>query len=291
MKKIIPTESTFRKWAQSIPADGDLLFFKSAKDLKPFENSGLKFTTDEVRSQSLVLWNLSHRSWYGYALGKAKYCLWFPPGQIERFDQKQLLDLAKLQVALEVPTLLTGSRGKHVVGLLKVGSWRWITSQSWLKLSSKERAHSLKCWFAQNRIHIYSSFEFAELPIRVKREVQRRNLKKKLNSYASVSGPNCLATAATALSGTSIDLWLLAEPFKRFLLDGGLVATRDQVARAQDVLVFSKDRQIVHAAYVLGEGYIFEKPGQDFYEPYRIGKLRDLMSEWPNTNLQIWRKN
>lgn len=42
---------------------------------------------------------------------------------------------------------------------------------------------------------------------------------------------------------------------------------------------------------ICSDGLYFEKPGQDFYEPYRIEYFKRWQIEWPNTRLKIYRKN
>jgi len=58
----------------------------------------------------------------------------------------------------------------------------------------------------------------------------------------------------------------------------------------EDVLVFMRGSKAMHVAFFLGENLYFEKPGQDFYEPYRIERFDRWKLEWPKTTLSIWRR-
>jgi hypothetical protein len=125
--------------------------------------------------------------------------------------------------------------------------------------------------------------------------LQRSGFKKLLNRYALTSGPNCLACAAAMATGGKYALeianqWMHGPPFLSHLKTIGLKKTSNTNPRVGDVLVFSRSTEIVHAGYYLGEGIYFEKPGQDFYEPYRIEKFNSWKRHWPDSTLSIWHR-
>lgn len=293
--KIKPTDADFRSWTYEVPDDGDLLFFnlKNTDQLK--ELPGPVLTVSEAKAHSLTHWNLSQRSWYSYALNRASHCAWLPRGGIEQLDRPLQTKIAKSQIRLEVPTLVASS---HLSGDLKkilpaFGKYHWLTSATWKKLSVNKRIAALKEWYTQNEVSEYESLSFKELPEQARRQLKRVGFDSLLNRYASCSGPNCFAAVTGAIAtNQSIALakqWLHWEPLAKFLIESNFVKTKAKEAKQGDVLIFSRGKQVVHAAYYLGDGIYFEKPGQDFYEPYRVERLVNWQREWPDTTLTIWR--
>jgi hypothetical protein len=95
-----------------------------------------------------------------------------------------------------------------------------------------------------------------------------------VNTFSGTSGPNCFAAAAASTPAKGrmhYRQWLHWIPFSRFLSESDYCC-------------------LINGAYCLGSGLCFEKSGQDFFEPYRIQKLLNLLEEWPTTELKIWRK-
>jgi|GEM_PF-3097958 len=292
--KIVPTSSDLQKWARCVPTQGDLLFLdKSALKNIP----SLPFpilSAEELRAQAVALWTLNARSWYGYSLNRAEACVFFPQGSLEKQSLKFRKVLAQTQLRLEVPTLILSSRLPKDVAekLAKFGKHHWLSSQSWKTLTLGQRARVIKAWFVQNEIVTYESPSLDEVPVSVRRRLKRLGFDALLSCYACESGSNCLATAAAAASGNRelVGQWLHGPPFLRFLKKLGYKKLRAASPQEGDTLVFSQEGQLVHAAHYLGHGLYFEKPGQDFYEPYRIESFRNWKSHWPDASLAIWRK-
>lgn len=107
--RIQPSDKDFKNWKHCVPTEGDLLFLNAslAKDISrlPFP----LYARDEIREQNLTLWTLSMRSWYGYALNKADFCMWVPCGFLEKLDHSFVAKLARNQIHLGVPTLISVS--------------------------------------------------------------------------------------------------------------------------------------------------------------------------------------
>jgi hypothetical protein len=278
--KIKPKKSDYKKWLSHIPCDGDLLFCPKPGDLKHFKSLGARI---HASSRKHPLWSLSRRSWYAYAMNRSSHFLWLPRGKIETFDKKLRDKIARLQNKLEVPTVIWNKKTKSSL---------WITAEAWGKSARGKKLALLHAWVKQNEIHFYDSASYARLPAPARRTLQKKKLRKILHTYAAISGPNCLATAAMAATGkTKIgNLWLHPGPFTKILRKQGYRNAPGQKPRAGDVLVFSRKKQIVHAAYCLDEQFYFEKPGQDFYEPYRITRFKNWKKEWPRAELRILRR-
>ena len=142
------------------------------------------------------------------------------------------------------------------------------------------------------RVEKYKTLAYADLPTIAQHALRDLKLKPLLNSFSKRSGPNCFATVAHAISTSSssiADIWLHWEPLSRFLVEQGYKVTLD-APQARDIAVFMQNGRAVHGSVYLGENIVFEKPGQDFYEPYIISKLEKSKSDWPKSKLHIWRK-
>jgi len=263
-----------------VPRNGDLLFFserpKSAEAL-----GGIVFTAEEVKAQNLELWTLHHRTFYAYTLNRSAFCAFFPAGRLELLKAADLSRLAATQRKIKNPTLL---RAKLPRSLLK----GWITCASFHALRPGEKVKVLNAWLKENELsRIYPAVKLASLPKSVRGVLEETGLAALANTFHHRSGPNCLGLAAFAVSAgqtSFLNLWLHGEPFLRLIKQRGFRVVRG-TPQAGDLLVVKNKGAVVHAAYCLGEGWLFEKPGQDCYEPYRIVSLRD----WDWGTYQLWR--
>ena len=293
--RILPAERDFDRWRKCIPTQGDLVFFGSKGEATDL--SVPVFTPDEVREQSLGLWKLNDRSWYGYSLNQAKFAVWFPPGAIESLDQNMRAAIAKLQVKRKVPTLIAASKLSPALSrkIPAFAKFHWLTSSVWTSLSRSEQIDCMRAWFSQNGIIAYKSIEFTAMSSSVQKELRRLKFQNILNTYCDVSGPNCFGAVAGAISAKNhlkmAKQWLHWKPLERYLEKTGYKKVNAHDPQSRDVFVFFRGKQAVHAAYYLGDQLYFEKPGQDFYEPYRVEKFDKWKKEWSGTTLSIYRKN
>jgi hypothetical protein len=178
--------------------------------------------------------------------------------------------------------------------LIRIGRYHWLTAGAWNGLSINERIHALKGWCAQSGVSAFkfTSLPMSRLPREIRVELKRLKYSELLNTYASVSGPNCFAAAAGAVAQQKAlsQLWLHWKPLAAFLQRHGYERTKHKQPQPTDVLVFSNTKEVRHASYYLGAGLFFEKPSQDFYSPYRIAYFRDWKRENRGQTLTIWRR-
>lgn len=275
--RIKPSHADFEKWIDCVPLDGDLIFLSEANSHlladQPFE----RFTRHQSLTKGKLIWTLNARSWYGYTLSQADYCVWLPKGAVESFDQNLRSRLEEEQRNLKVPTVIKK---------------RWITSWQWGQISREEKIQTLQLWFIQNEVDIYESLDFSDLSEAIRLKLVRAGFDKLLNRYASFSGPNCFATAAAGITGNKeiFNQWMHWPELESILNLNNFGVIASDGPLAGDILVFNRNETPIHAAYCLGEDSYFEKPGQDFYEPYRIAILKDWKTAWPNSKLRIYRK-
>jgi hypothetical protein len=295
--KIRADENDFRRWIGCVPRENDLVFLNArAKEISlpvPL------LTVDEVKGRNFELWSLNNRSWYGYALKRATFCASMPKGAIESLDEKTLKHLATMQIQMDVRTVLpTAKLSKSVRSKVpNFSTHGWVTSHAWSLMAQLERLECFGVWYSHNDIRYYETIEFDDLPSSARAELKRTGFNARLNRFASESGANCFATAAaciTARPGTAqptkiADEWLHWSALEKTLMQSGYRPMKTRGASARDVAVFSEKGKVVHAAYALSSEIYFEKPGQDFYEPYRIAKFSNASREWPKTALTIYR--
>jgi hypothetical protein len=290
---IIPKELDLIRWTRSVPTDGDLLFFDAAS--RKIDLPVPVITPDEVRSRAVELWNLNDRSWYGYAISDSDFCAWFPRGLLEKQDEGLRSKLEKIQIRMGVPTiikrrLLSASLRRH----FPASSLNcWMTSQTWRSLDKKEKVDGLRAWFLQNEIAQYESVRIADLSSSAAATLRKIKMRSLANGFSHSSGPNCFAAVAGCIADTdNLEIakqWLHWPALERWLKTLQYKMVRNGQPTGGDALIFVRNGIPVHGAYALDEELYFEKPGQDFYEPYRIASFKSWKTEWPKSKLIIYR--
>jgi hypothetical protein len=292
--KITPSNANLKSWSKQVPLRGDLLFFRRATRKLATRTSAPVLTAQEARAQALDIWKLSDRSWYGYSLNKATYAVFLPRGGVEVLDASLINQLGAEQARLGVPSLV---RSELLSRSLKscfreVGKFRWITSQAFWALNRSERIEVMNAWMIQNKIHFYESVALNKVPPQPLALLKAAKLSKLLNKYAKTSGPNCLAATAAAITRNPkfAQQWLHWGPLETLLRSRRFIACASSKPSPGDVLVFFRQGEAVHSAFYIGSGLYFEKPGQDFYEPYRIEHFAAWKKEWVGCSLTVYRQ-
>lgn len=96
-------------------------------------------------------------------------------------------------------------------------------------------------------------------------------------TFPSGSGPNCFGTvmAASGERGAA-DIWMLQAPFEEWLD----VRTRPGGADDSPGTIFiwrDGDGVARHAAVTIGDGWVLEKPSQDWHSPRGVFRVRDMI--------------
>jgi hypothetical protein len=264
------------------------------RDLGSLPKSAKVFPASKTKKNGR-LWALNKRSWYGYSINGCSHCAWLKAGALENLSASELKAIAKTQTEAKVPTLIRRSLlpAMIVKKALLVDGYAWITSGVWRHLTRAEKITAMQAWFIQKELIYQPSLPLAKMPASVRTLMRKNRLDKPLHSFRQSSGGNCFATAAAFATGNHklLDKWMLWNPLKKHLVKSGYreVSIREK-PKAKDILVFQAKGNPVHAAVYLGEGIWFEKPGQDFYEPYRLVELRKWKREWPGAKLTIFRR-
>ena len=94
-----------------------------------------------------------------------------------------------------------------------------------------------------------------------------------------------MATGALAKAEHIIHVWLHQEPFLRSLRSEGYRPVHEihygdtsDAIKSLDVLVWSKgDGQMIHASFCVAPGYVFNKMGQSWEQPWFILRLKAVL--------------
>lgn len=108
--------------------------------------------------------------------------------------------------------------------------------------------------------------------------------------FADAGGANCFAATLAMATGTLaqaeqiISLWLHEEPFLRALCAQGYHPVHElrhgdtsDAITSLDVLVWSnQEGRLVHAAFCVAPGYVFNKMGQSWAQPWLVLRIEDV---------------
>lgn len=121
-------------------------------------------------------------------------------------------------------------------------------------------------------------------------------LKEWHNVFPSKHGANCFASVIFAISKSEdlINEWIFADTLLLFL-EANHYEKRDDIKKqdlikAEDVLIIFDDDKPIHAIYCLDEKMCFNKFGQTMHEPWSICPINDVLSEFEGS-WKIYRKN
>lgn len=109
--------------------------------------------------------------------------------------------------------------------------------------------------------------------------------------FADASGANCFAATLAMATGTLaqaeqiISLWLHQEPFLRALRARGYHPVHElhhgdtsDAITSLDVLVWSnQEGHLAHAAFCVAPGYVFNKMGQSWAQPWLVLQIEDIL--------------
>ena len=109
--------------------------------------------------------------------------------------------------------------------------------------------------------------------------------------FAEASGANCFAATLALAAGTLaraervIDLWLHQEPFLRALRAEGYHPVDEMQSGASideikplDVLIWLNSEGLpVHASFCVAPGYVFNKMGQSWEQPWFVLRVEDIL--------------
>ena len=153
---------------------------------------------------------------------------------------------------------------------------RWLLApDTWQALGADPRQRWLFEWLSRRLAEDQPGHVDAEVAPRYRELVDRY-----AGTFADTSGPNCFSTALGMALGRPADifpLWLHPEPFLRTLRGNGFRPVDDPEPRPGDVVTWADvTGPLVHAAFCVGDGLLFNKNGQSWEQPYAVVTLDDV---------------
>jgi hypothetical protein len=282
LRRIAADRATLAKWARVLPPKKDQIFLP--RTFSPSATQGLRLEK-LAPGISRKDWDLLDRSWFAYLANRAAYRIVMPAGRLAKLPPAQLLALKKIQIKLKNPALVPSRL--LPASLREPGAFTWLTAGFFQSLRPNEKIVALQAWDGAGKFtRAYPRTSLSSLEAGHKKILKDRQLLNLVNTFATTSGPNCFAATAFALTGKHLKTWLHAEPFLKIVRRAGYHPTSEK-PRANDILICRLNGDAVHAAFYLG-GFVFEKPGQDLYEPYRLLSWGRWKKDWSHTRFEAW---
>jgi len=116
-------------------------------------------------------------------------------------------------------------------------------------------------------------------------------IKNVANKFIKDDGCNCLAVSL--YGATKDDNWLKdwtdENNFKSQLKKINYVKVNDDY-NEDDIIVFKKDNQTIHACYCVDKELFLNKSGQSKFNPIVLLPFNDVKKDWNNCTIEIYRK-
>lgn len=111
------------------------------------------------------------------------------------------------------------------------------------------------------------------------------------NTFGTVEGANCFGTTAYCASGEDWmrDHWMFQAPFLDIISQYQYRPSHG-TPEAGDIVTFSTEDMIVHAAYCVGQDRFLNKNGQSRFNPVRIIDWTSLSADWDHMPYRLWRQ-
>lgn len=121
-----------------------------------------------------------------------------------------------------------------------------------------------------------------------------------VNRFPERGGGNCFATVLASITeDPSLAAWIAREWVAQETLLTGLkqrgyrkTTTSLDSLHPKDVLLWKNEQgTFIHGSYYVGNGLVFNKNGQQFFNPWQVLKLKVLKEIWGENQLEIWRRH
>lgn len=111
------------------------------------------------------------------------------------------------------------------------------------------------------------------------------------NTFGHVEGSNCLGTTAYCITGEAWmrEFWMFQPAFLDIITRHGYSPIAVAIPEPGDVVTFTSDEILVHAAYCLDHDRFLNKNGQSSFNPVRVVDRAGLTADWPDAITTIYR--
>ncbi len=298
------TEDVFCNWEQRFVPDYDLLFFKRKPDF---------VSAIQIESISKDFYTLDERTSFGtWAVKDANYVARVPNREFLLWDKHTQASCIREQweigryLVFPLPDMVDLLEGlseveqKRALNLFRNGQTVYyhpneelimIQGHSWTLIPIDTKRIILRN-YVKYWLHDHALFSTLRKQVNSLLVEKVPELAPYFDRFPTINGPNCLAAVATAIIGSNqlIYEWLHPLDFERILQNNEYKKGSFIEIQSDDVLVWRKEYTIVHAAYALDEKYLFNKHGQTMFNPWQVLRASDVLKNWKDSSLDIYRK-
>lgn len=157
-----------------------------------------------------------------------------------------------------------------------------ISRAAWISLSQSDQFAALK-----RELLLWDDLDCLPIPDGIPEHIRAI-----ANTFGDSHGANCLATTAYCITGQeSIRHRWMFKPEMVAVLDDNRFQPVDEIdAKLGDVVAFTRNGTIVHAAYCVGMDRFINKTGQSMFNPIRIVNRAMLNADWPDEDVTLYRQ-
>ena len=111
------------------------------------------------------------------------------------------------------------------------------------------------------------------------------------NTFGHMEGSNCLGTTAYCITGElwMRNFWMFQPAFLDIITRHGYVPIAVSAPEPGDVVTFTSDGTLVHAAYCLDHERFLNKNGHSSFNPFCIVDWTRLIADWPDMITTVYR--
>jgi hypothetical protein len=298
------SEETLASWEKEFIPEKDLFFFQSIEEvLNLMPKEVLVMPIEEFfshRAYSTI--DYVNAYWYWNISKTINFVCILPPNIFPTIsDEKKKKILAFQQQSgrglifetVEIDTILEQLPGHEQYTFVLNGvSYMAFQRDMWIKLPSNLKREFL----------IAFSKEFIDEVYEMSQE-ELKHLEPQIlplvNRFPERGGGNCFAAVLASITlDRDLSAWIAREWVAQETLLTALELRNYQVTsvtldslKPKDVLLWRNSQEtIIHGVFYLGNGLVFNKNGQQFFNPWQVLKIEVLMKIWGENQLEIWRR-
>ncbi|NMH74588.1 hypothetical protein HF078_15995 [Bacillus sp. RO2] len=292
--QIEPSKEQINMWIRKFVPDKDFFFIDESAltDLEEYLADVLLIPREEFFHHSsykqidlinsFMYWNISNKA-NNVIVADSQWVTKLPLLKRKRILQAQsnmrrglVLPIDSLSFTKSVPKEYVVSKNEEFFLVLQQDMWGNM---------SYELKESLLCSYAK-RWDNGSCFEVPEdTPL---------HIKKYTNKFSTISGSNCLSSTLFAVTKQDwvIKEWVHQKTFELALERVGysLIKSVEGISNG-DVITWVNPKNVIqHASYHISNHLFFNKDGQTFFNPWKVTHLNQLIEEWKEYEMNIYRK-
>lgn len=306
------SDETLISWDQELVPENDLFFFRTMEEVRALlPNDVLSMPRKEFFSHNAYSTiNYINAYWYWNISKAANYVCVLPPSLFPCLPDEKKKRILTIQQEVGRGLIVAANELKSVMdnpenGLQELLEYYTFISNDetyiafqrdmWTKLPSffkKELLASFSKEFI-DEVYELSAVEMSHL------HEQFPQIVPLVNRFPNKGGANCFASVLAATTAdTQLAEWLASQWVAQNSLLVGLEQRGYQKTNetfetiiSKDVLLWKNEQgTIIHGAFYLGNGLVFNKNGQMFFNPWQVLRMDVLEKSWGSQHVEIWRQ-